>query len=80
MFLANENIPLESIHMLQKRGYDVKAVIQECPGISDEEILKIASDEKRIILTFDRDYGHLLFKQKMPAQTGIIYSFYSKTP
>ena len=36
MFLANENIPLKSIKILREKGYDVKAVIEEFPGISDK--------------------------------------------
>ncbi len=64
MFLANENIPLKSIKILREKGYDVKAIIEKFPGISDKEVLKIAKNENRIILTFDRDYGKLLFKKK----------------
>ncbi len=73
MFLANENIPLKSIKILRKSGYDVKAIIEECPGISDEEVLRIAKDENRIILTFDRDYGKLIFEEKELASVGIVY-------
>ena len=51
MFLANENIPLKSIKILRKNGYDVKAIIEEFPGVSDEEVLRIAKKENRIILT-----------------------------
>ncbi len=73
MFLANENIPLKSITMLRKNSYDVKAIIEECPGASDEEVLRIASNENRIILTFDRDYGKLVFEKKRLAPAGIVY-------
>ncbi len=73
MFLANENIPLKSIKILRKNGYDVKAIIEEFPGVSDEEVLRIAKKENRIILTFDRDYGKLIFEKKKLVPAGIVY-------
>ncbi len=51
IFLANENVPLKSIHMLKEAGYDVAAIIEDSPGIRDEEVLNRAANEKRIILT-----------------------------
>jgi len=72
-FLANENFPLKSIIDLRSAGYDVVAVIEETPGVEDEEILKQANKEKRIILTFDRDYGELIYKKKLPMPKGVIY-------
>ena len=73
MFLANENIPLKSIKILRENGYDVKSIVEESPGISDEEVLRIAKSENRIILTFDRDYGKLIFEKKNLAPAGIVY-------
>lgn len=32
--LANENIPLESVHLLRKLGYDIKAIGKDDPGIT----------------------------------------------
>ncbi|MCS7282130.1 MAG: DUF5615 family PIN-like protein [Anaerolineae bacterium] len=34
-FLADENIPLESIRRLRQAGYDVWAVVEELPGARD---------------------------------------------
>ncbi|MBK8553833.1 MAG: DUF5615 family PIN-like protein [Ignavibacteria bacterium] len=33
----------------------------------------IAENEKRIILTFDRDYGELIFKYNLKTDEGVIY-------
>lgn len=56
-FLANENSPLASVRALRNIGLDVVSVEEESPGISDEEVLRRARDENRIIVTFDRDYA-----------------------
>jgi len=35
-------------------------------------VLATARDEGRILLTFDRDVGELIYVQRVPAPTGII--------
>ncbi len=69
-FLANENIPSKSISILRNAGYDVIAIGEESPGISDRDILNRAQIEHRIILTFDRDYGELIYKRWKPSSSG----------
>ena len=71
--LANENIPLLSVKVLEKAGYDIKYIGTECPSITDEEIMQIAISEDRTIITFDRDYGELIYKYGYKPQGGVIY-------
>jgi predicted nuclease of predicted toxin-antitoxin system len=83
-FLANENFPFASIDILRNAGHDVISVGKDFQGITDEEVIEIAINQNRIILTFDRDYGELVFKKKMKPEYGIIYfrwtSFTPKSP
>ncbi len=37
------------------------------------EVLARAVDEQRIILTFDRDYGELIYRFRLPPPKGVIY-------
>lgn len=71
--LANENIPLDSIRYLTSKGYDVKSVALDNLGITDEAIINMAIREERLIITFDRDYGELIFKYKKRSPKRIIY-------
>lgn len=71
--LANENIPLASIRLLQSWGFDVLSIGLEHPSISDEEVMEIAIQEQRTIVTFDRDYGELIFKKGYRPSQGVIY-------
>ncbi len=73
LFLANENIPLASVKYLRQAGYSVTAIAQEKPGISDREVLAQAEAENRILLTFDRDYGELVYRKKLPPPAGLVY-------
>lgn len=72
-FLANENFPIFSIGLLRKAGHNIASVIQDTPGAKDHEVLKRAYEEKRIILTFDRDYGELIYHHKSLIPAGVVY-------
>ncbi|QJW91042.1 DUF5615 family PIN-like protein [Spirosoma taeanense] len=61
-FLADENFPITSFRILQTAGYDIKHVAFDMPSIADVDIAELAIAEQRIILTFDGDYGTLIFK------------------
>lgn len=74
-FLANENFPLASIRFLRNAVYKVISVIEETPWAKDIEVLKRANQEKLIILTFDRDYGELIYKYKLPVPYGLCYNY-----
>jgi predicted nuclease of predicted toxin-antitoxin system len=80
-FLANENFPLVSVSRLRQEGHDVAAVIEDSPGAKDQDILIQANQEQRIILTFDRDYGELIYRLMLSTPKGVIYfRFRPSTP
>lgn len=71
--LANENFPLDSVFLLKQWGYDVYSVSLETPSIDDEAVMEIAIAQVRTILTFDRDYGELVFRKGYRPSAGVIY-------
>jgi predicted nuclease of predicted toxin-antitoxin system len=71
--LADENFPLSAIRELVAAGYDVKSVALECPGIDDREVLDLACRTGRCLLTFDADFGDLVFSKRMLPPKAIIY-------
>lgn len=72
-FLANENVPLASVNLLRQAGYEIAAIIQDSPGAKDLDVLTRAANEQRIVLTFDRDYGELLYRARAPVPMGVVY-------
>lgn len=70
--LANENLPAAAVKALREAGHDVAWVREESPGESDALILDWAQREERIILTFDKDFGELGFRLRLPSLHGII--------
>lgn len=78
-FLANENFPLDAVEALRQQGHDVVWIRTAAPGIADPEVLNRAQTEARVLLTFDKDFGELAFRAKLPATSGILL-FRIKTP
>jgi predicted nuclease of predicted toxin-antitoxin system len=71
--LANENFPVKSILYLRNKGFDISSIGTDNPRIQDHAVMTIAIREERTILTFDRDYGELIFKYNYKPQRGVIY-------
>jgi predicted nuclease of predicted toxin-antitoxin system len=71
-FLANENFPSDAIAALRHQGHDVTWIRTDSPGIADPVVLARAQTELRILLTFDKDFGELAFRSKLPAAIGIV--------
>lgn len=78
-FLADENFSLPSVHLLRRAGYDVLAIAEVAPSSKDPIILARAVSEERVILTFDRDYGELIYGEKQPAPVGVVYFRFAPT-
>ena len=72
-FLANENFPKASVMLFREKGLDVTYISEYAGGITDEEVMLIAMKEKRTILTFDKDYGELIFKHGYRPPQGVIF-------
>lgn len=70
---ANENFPISSVLLLRDHGYDIISIGEEYSGVSDEYVMHLAQSEKRIIITFDRDYGELIYKYNFKPPKGVIY-------
>lgn len=63
-FIADENVEIEIVDALRKLGHDTIHVAHTMPGAEDEEILLAAYDRSRILITNDKDFGELIFRQK----------------
>ena len=70
--LADENLARDTVGALRQLGHDVSWVREETPGSSDERVLQKATSEARIIVTFDKDFGELAFRSRLPVSAGII--------
>jgi len=63
-FLVDVGVGRKVEKWLIENGYDVKSVLDIDPKMPDDNILKIANSELRMVLTMDKDFGELVFKQR----------------
>lgn len=69
--LADECCDRWLVEALRGAGHDVLFILESKPGATDDEVLALAFDEQRIIVTEDKDFGELVYRLKRPAH-GII--------
>ena len=71
-FLADENFPRAALETLRKAGWDVVSIAESCPDISDDEVIFVCADQERVLLTFDKDFGELVFRRGLSAASGVV--------
>lgn len=79
--LADENIPLPTVDALRAAGCDVASIAREASGAPDPHVLERARLERRLLVTFDRDFGELVFARGSSGGSGVILlRFVPRTP
>src|SRR5262245_60864885 len=63
--LADENIAGDMVAWLRKLGCDVVYASEHHARAADVELLKSAESEGRLILTEDKDFGELVFRDRL---------------
>lgn len=71
-WLVNENFPAPSVVVLRAAGHDVLSIAEPHAGVDDTEVLALARKEGRWLVTFDRDYGELLFARNYAPSPAVI--------
>ncbi len=69
---ANENLPEDCVVRLRQDGHDVVWIREAAPGVADVAVLTRAHAENRLLITFDKDFGELVFRRGAKASHGII--------
>ena len=70
--LAEENFPARAVTLLRQRGHDVLWVRTDLPGATGHTILRRGHDEKRLVVTFDKDFGELAFRLRRGRRGSIL--------
>jgi predicted nuclease of predicted toxin-antitoxin system len=71
--LADENVPYPSVRLLREAGYEVESMSEIAPGAPDTEVLRRAQTGRQVLITFDRDFGELVYHRGAPAPRAIVY-------
>ncbi len=74
-FLLDESCDAAVALALEEAGYDVLMVAHVSPGIADEEVIKLALEQNRILLTEDKDFGQLVYASGKEACGVMLFRF-----
>jgi len=61
-FIVDECIGPTVARQLREQGHDVFSVYEQARGIDDNTVLSRAVDEKRILVTNDKDFGEKVYR------------------
>ncbi len=66
-FLLDVCAASRSMHsMLTEEGHDVLSALEGNLRATDEELLALATEGRRILVTEDKDFGELVFVRRLP--------------
>ena len=74
-FLADESCDFAVVRALRVAGHDVLAIAETARGAKDREVIRLARDERRVLLTEDKDFGWLVFVAHMQSPGVILIRF-----
>ena len=63
--LADENVHGAIVEWLRVAGHNVVSVAESLKGCPDTELLSLARDQRRILVTADLDFGELVFRRRL---------------
>jgi len=61
--VADESVDKQIVDRLRQDGYEVLYITEFAPGTSDDVILNTANDLQALLITADKDFGELVYRQ-----------------
>ena len=74
-FVADESCDFAVVRALRANGHEVIAIAEISPRVSDEEVLALANDARRVLITEDKDFGELVYATKQRTYGVILLRF-----
>ncbi len=70
--LADESVERQVVERLRQDGHKVLYVAEMEPGIADDIVLERANEKSALLITGDKDFGELVFRDKRLMANGVI--------
>jgi predicted nuclease of predicted toxin-antitoxin system len=74
-FLADESCDFAVVRALRTAGFDVVAVAEIAPRLTDRAVVERAIQGRRVVLTEDKDFGQLVYSSQRPGPGIILIRF-----
>lgn len=74
-FLIDENVEFSIVKLLRDKRFDIISIAEDFKSSEDTKILQVAYSQNRIIITNDKDFGYLIFNEKLASNGVILFRF-----
>lgn len=64
--VADESVDFRIINQLRELGFNIYAIVEQQPSITDEMVLTVACENDALLITEDKDFGELVFRLQLP--------------
>jgi predicted nuclease of predicted toxin-antitoxin system len=64
--VTDECVDYEVTIQLRNAGFEVLAICEISPSVSDKSVLEIAFQNNSLLITEDKDFGELVIRMKLP--------------
>jgi len=68
---ADESVDRPVVERLREDSHDIVYVAELAPSITDDEVLQEANSRSAVLVTADKDFGELVFRQRV-AHSGVV--------
>lgn len=79
-YLADENFPGAGVRLLRSEGLDLAYIAEYMAGADDFAVSAEAVSRDAILLTFDRDFGELTFRRRVPVLGVVLFRLPQQPP
>ena len=73
--IADESLNFEFVSALRQNGFEIISIAEKHPSIADENILEMSLTPPSVVITEDKDFGELIFKNKQDFSAVILLRY-----
>jgi len=79
-FLADESVDRQIVERLRLEGHSVSYVVDTEVGLSNGDVFEMANQKDAVLLTADKDFGELVFHQRLINQGVVLIRLAGLSP
>lgn len=80
VFVGDESVDFPILQAFESLGHEVLHIAKVAPGSDDTYVIKLARERNAILITSDKDFGHLVVAQKQPCRGVVLLRLFELQP
>lgn len=79
-WVADENVDQPIVLAMRAAGHEVWSVVEQEPGLSDDDVLQRAKADGAVLVTADKDFGELVYRKRQVPDGVLLIRLAGLTP